>query len=286
MRLNHNMNSLSTYNVYKKNLKLNASALERVSSGQKINSAKDNPNKIGQSEQFRIQLKSLQATQKNLQDASSMLQTADGALQQANDILGRMRELAVSAADGTKSESDKAVIQTEINQLKANINNLAYDTEFNGIKMIGDSDVNNNDYPVYQSTVVGIMVGEQALMPKFNISAECLKDKNGNKLADIDLSTEAGASKAIDTIQDTIDVVSKIRGKYGALMNRFDSTATNSTAKEYLLSKADSSLRDSDIANEMMEVARTKLLNDVSLGLMAQSNQIPLNALNILERVR
>lgn len=286
MRLNHNMNSLSTYNVYKKNIAENASAMERISSGEKINAAKDNPNKIGQSEQMRIQIKSLQASQRNLQDAASMIQTADGALQEANNTLSRMRELAVSAADDTKSTADKATIQEEINQLKKNLDDLAYNTEFNGVKMIGSSDVKNNEYPVYKNIVIGIMVDEQSRIPLFNISPRSLKDKENNFLENIDVTTSGGASSAIKTLDDCIYTVSNIRGKYGAIANRFESTAENSVARGVLLEKADSSLRDADIAYEMMEVSRTQLLNDTSLALIAQSNRIPLDALRVLERVR
>ena len=286
MRLNHNMNALSTYNVYKKNIKENAEAMGRVSSGLKINSAKDNPNKIAQSEQMRIQIKSLIASQRNLQDASSMLQTADGGLQEASNSLNRMRELAVSAADSTKSDSDRAVIQTEIEALKDSLDNLANNTEFNGFKMIGNPQVKNNNYPIYENTAIGIMVGEQARIPLFNISAGSLKDKNNNILENIDISTVDGASKSIKTIDDSIDIISGIRGQYGALMNRFESTAANQEAIGLKVENAESSLRDADIAVEMLEVSRTQLLNNTSLALIAQSNNIPLDALRTLERVR
>jgi flagellin len=279
------MNSLSTYNVYKKNIDANASAMERISSGEKINAAKDNPNKIGQSEQMRIQIKSLQASQKNLQDAASMVQTADGALQEVNNTLSRMRDLAVSACDDTKSYNDKCTIQEEMNQLKKNLDDLAYNTEFNGVKMLGNSAVKNNDYPGYKNIVIGIMVDEQSRIPLFNVSSASLKDKNNNILKNIDVSTSDGASSAIMTIDDSINIVSKIRGKYGAIANRFESSAESSEGRVYSIEKADSSLRDADVAYEMMEVSRTKLLNDTSLALIAQSNRIPLDALRVLERV-
>ena len=142
MRLNHNMSSLSIYNGYKKNLINNKSAIERLSTGIKINSAKDNPNKIGQSEQMRIQIKSLQAVQRNLQDGTSMLQTADGALQEVNNTLARIKELSVSAANGSKSESEKEIIQNEIEEMKKNIDDLANNTEFNGVKLLCDERIN------------------------------------------------------------------------------------------------------------------------------------------------
>ena len=286
MRLNHNMNALSTYKAYTKNIKENAEAMGRVSSGLKINSAKDNPNKIAQSEQMRIQIKSLIASQRNLQDASSMLQTADGGLQEASNTLNRMRELAVSASDGTKSDNDRAIIQTEIKSLKDNLGYLANNTEFNGFKMIGNPQVKNNNYPIYANTAIGIMVGEQARIPLFNVSPGSLKDKDNNILENIDLSSTSGASRAIKTIDDSIDIVSSIRAQYGALMNRFENTVVNQEAIGIKLESAESSLRDADIAVEMLEVSRTQLLNNTSLALIAQSNNIPLDALRTLERVR
>ena len=285
MRLSHNMNSLSTYNVYRKNIDANASALEKISSGTRINSAKDNPNKIGQSEQFRLQIKSLEAAQRNVQDAASMIQTADGALQEVNNTLSRMREIAVSAADGTKSPQDKVTIQEEMNQLKNNLNDLANNTEFNGVKMLGSPDVQNNDYPVYKNIVIGIMVDEQSRIPLYNTSCSSLKDANNNRLENVDVTTTLGASQAIKTIDASINIVSDIRAKYGALSNRFESTSLNAETKGVLLENADSSIRDTDVAVEMVEVARTKLINDTSLALIAQSNRLPMDALRTLQRV-
>ncbi|MDB2088719.1 flagellin [Clostridium paraputrificum] len=286
MRLNHNMSSLSIYNGYKKNLINNKSAIERLSTGIKINYAKDNPNKIGQSEQMRIQIKSLQAVQRNLQDGTSMLQTADGALQEANNTLARIKELSVSAANGSKSESEKEIIQNEIEEMKKNIDDLANNTEFNGVKLLCDDRVPNNKYPMYKNIVVGAMQGEQGRIPSFNIRAEILKDEKGNTLKDIDVRTPEGVSSALEVVDESIKTVSSIRSRYGAMSNRLETTAENISSNEQVFERADSNLRDSDIALEMAELARTQILNDTSLALISQSNNLPQDALRILERVR
>lgn len=286
MRLNHNMSSLSIYNGYKKNLINNKSAIERLSTGIKINSAKYNPNKIGQSEHMRIQIKSLQAVQRNLQDGVSMLQTADGALQEVNNTLARIKELSVSAANGSKSESEKEIIQNEIEEMKKNIDDLANNTEFNGVKLLCDEGVPNNKYPMYKNIVVGAMQGEQSRIPSFNIRTEILKDEKGNTLKDIDVRTQEGVGSALEVIDESIKTVSSIRSRYGAMSNRLETTAENVSSNEQVFERADSNLRDSDIALEMAELARTQILNDTSLALISQSNNLPQDALRILERVR
>ena len=120
MRLNQNMQSLNVYRNYKKNLSTQSVALERVSTGKKINSAKDNPNKLGVSEGLRLQIRSLQMAERNIQDGVSMMQTVDGALSNVSESLIRMKELTVQAG-GVNSESDLAVIQNEMEQIKQGI---------------------------------------------------------------------------------------------------------------------------------------------------------------------
>lgn len=285
MRLNQNMNSLSIYNSYRKNLTANSSALDKLSSGTKINSAKDNPNKIGQSETMRMQLRSLQAAQRNLQDGSSMLQTADSALQEVNNSLTRMKELAVSAADGTKSVDDRKIIQTEIDQLKSNIDDLANNTEFNGVKLLSDPKVFSNEYPDNIDIVVGAMVGEQSRIPTYNISSTVLKDSKGNSIKNIDVVNKENCDKALETINETSKMVSSIRSKYGAIQSRFESGADNLDGNMNVVQKAESNIRDTDIALEMAELARTQILNDTALALMVQSNKLPQEAVQILGKL-
>lgn len=285
MRLNHNMNSLGIYKRYNKTIKDNAVSIDKISSGQKLNSAKDNPNKIAQSEQMRIQIKSIQSAKRNLQDGTSMLQAADGALGEANNVLSRLKELTVSAADGTKTQNDREIIQTEIDSLNGTLNDLANNTEFNGVKLIGNQNVWNNDFPMYQSIVTGAMVGEQLQIPMYNIAPGAIKDSNGNILENIDVVDPVNIQKAISLIDGAIEMVSSIRGTYGAMCNVFETTSDSVDENNYMIEKADSNIRDTDVAKEVVELARTQILTSTSLALMAQSNNFPKDALRILERV-
>lgn len=285
MRLCHNMNSLSLYNHYKKNLKVNDSSINKISSGVKISSAKDNPDKIGQSESMKIKIRSLQVAQRNMQDGSSMLQTADGALQEVNNILSRIKELSVSAADGTKSIDEKTIIQEEVNGLLAGISDLANNTEFNGIKLIGTSEVVDNGNPKYQVATTGAEVGESMKIPLFNVNPEMLRDENGNELGKINVTTMDGAGKAMKIIDAAISTVNDIRSKYGAISNKFESSYDRLESSTEIIQNASSKLTDTNVAEEIANFSKTNIMYQAQIALIAQSNQFPQDALKILDRL-
>ena len=271
MRLCHNMSSLGLYNAYKKNIVSNASASEKISSGVKINSAKDNPGKIGQSELMRIQLKSLESAEKNVQDGVSMLQTADGALQEVNNVLSRIKELTVSEKNGTNSPEDVDTIQSEIYQLRDEIDEISKNTQFNGVKMLGNKSVTDNT----KSIVTGSMVGEKMSIPLYNISPSVLG-----------ITDEKVESGDIDAIDSAIKKISNIRGKYGAKVTVLESTYDSLNEKYTTVQGAESSIRDADVAEEIMEFSRTQVLTTSGIGLIAQSNNLPKDCLQILQSAR
>lgn len=285
MRLCHNMNSLSLFNKYKKNLNVNASSINKISSGVKINRAKDNPDKIGQSESMKIKIRSMQVAQRNMQDGASMLQTADGALQQVNNMLSRIKELAVSAGDGNKTGEEKKIIQNEVNELLKGINDLATNTEFNGIKLIGNEEVIDNNNPKYQVATTGAGIGENMKIPMFNISSSVLADSQGNKMSEIDLLTEEGIGKAMNTIDEVISVIGGIRAEYGAISNKFESTSDRLASSMDMVQNASSKLTDTDIAEEVVKLSKTQILFQTQIALIAQSNDFPKDALKVLDRL-
>lgn len=286
MRLNHNMNSLELYSNYKRNLVSNEKSVLRISSGVKYSVSKDNPNKVSQSEKIRIQIKCTNMANRNVQDASSMLQAADGALQEANNILSRMKELAVSAANDSKEDVDKDQVQAELEQLNKGLNDLVNGTEFNGVRLIGDTEVVDNAFPNYREIAIGSMVGDKARIPVYDLRTDSIRDDKGNSLADINVLDTSAAGDAIHTIDYTIDLVSSIRSKYGALENRFSSSADALVSNSDTMEKADSNLIDTDIALEMAEFSRTQILTQSGIALIAQSNKFPMDVLQILERIK
>ena len=279
MRLTHNMFSLSIYKTYKGKIEENAKALNNISTGSKLSSAKDNPGKIGKNETLKIQVLTNDAASKNIQDANSMIQTFDGALQGINDNLCRMKELTVSAGSGSLTPDDKKIIQNEINSIKADIDGLANNTEFNGVKLSDSTVASANGDPIKTiKTTIGTMDDESMEIPFYNVSAENLGVGSTLDVNNLDSSIQA--------IDKATQMVSKIRSTYGAIQNRLEGTADYLSSKDINIQTAQSRIGDADIAEEMMNYSKSQLLVNSSIGLMAQSNNFPKDALNILANVK
>lgn len=278
MRININMKSLGIYSGYKKNITANAAAMERISSGKKINSAKDNPLKIEQSENFRMQIRALEMANKNLQDSTSMIQVADTAMGTISEALIRMKELTVQAANEVTNEADRKLIQDEIDVLRSHIDDTAKNTEFNGNKLLVNGNVTDNSKPDYVEMQIGANVGESIGIPFFNVSSETLGiDK---------LDVVNDATKALNSIDEALKNVNGCRAKYGAVQNRLENSIEITSSSSYIYEKSSSDINDADIALEMAEIARTSILMESATAMMAQSNNFPKDMLNILANLR
>lgn len=278
MRININMKSLGIYSGYKKNITANAAAMERISSGKKINSAKDNPLKIEQSENFRMQIRALEMANKNLQDSTSMIQVADTAMGTISEALIRMKELTVQAANEVTNEADRKLIQDEIDVLRGHIDDTAKNTEFNGNKLLVNGNVTDNSKPDYVEMQIGANVGDSIGIPFFNVSAETLG------LDKLDVVNDA--TKALNSIDEALKDVNGCRAKYGAVQNRLENSIEITSSSSYTYEKSSSDINDADIALEMAEIARTSILMESATAMMAQSNNFPKDMLNILANLR
>lgn len=272
------MFSLSIYKTYKVRITDESKALNNISTGSKLSSAKDNPGKIGKNETLKIQVLTNDAASKNVQDTNSMMQTFDGSLQEINDNLSRIKELTVSAGSGTLTDSDKNNIQTEIDSIKADINSLANNTEFNGIKLscTSASSLNLNPTQTIKSAI-GNMSGESIDIPIFDLSTSNL----GVDKLDIN-----NVDSSLESVDKAIKMVGEIRSTYGSLQNRLEGTAEYLSSKDINIQTAQSRIGDADIAEEMMKYSKSQLLVNSSIGLMAQSNNFPKDCLNILANVK
>ena len=278
MRININMKSLGIYSGYKKNIAANSAAMEKISSGKKINSAKDNPLKIEQSENFRMQIRALEMANKNLQDSSSMIQVADTAMGTISEALIRMKELTVQAANEVTNEADRKLIQDEIDVLRSHIDDTAKNTEFNGNKLLVNGNVTDNSKPDYVEMQIGANVGDSIGIPFFNVSAETLG------LDKLDVVNDA--TKALNSIDEALKDVNGCRAKYGAVQNRLETSIEITSSSSYIYEKSSSDINDADIALEMAEIARTSILMESATAMMAQSNNFPKDMLNILANLR
>lgn len=285
MRLNQNMESLNVYRNYKKNLTVQAATLNKISTGSKINSAKDNPNKLGVSEGLRMQIRSLQMAEKNIQDGVSMMQTVDGALSTISESLIRIKELTVQAG-GVQNDSDLGIIQGEIDQLKEHIDYTVNNSEFNGVKLLNSEKVTNNDYPKYLNHMVGSNTEEEINIPVFNVTTNMLIDSEGNSLRNIDITNVNELDRNLKVVDSAIESINSVRSRYGAIQNRMDTSAQNLNGSSFNLETAESRIRDSDIAFEMAEYAKTSVLHESSIALMQQTNKFPQDVLRILENLK
>lgn len=286
MRLNTNLNSLNIFRNQKKNEIDNANALRKISSGKKILSAKDNPNKIGQSDELKIKIKSLQMAEKNLQDTNSMLQATEGSLSEISNLLLRMKELTVKGSSDSNNESDKEIIQTEIDYIKDSIDEIIKGSAFNGRSLIGDNKVSDNNYPNNIKTTSGALSDETITIPKYNLKSQNIIDSEGNSIRDISIKTLEDSNRAIKTVEDGITLVGNVRSIYGSIQKRVENGDEYLNSVNITSEKALSALEDSDIALEIFEYSKSDILINASMALMSQSNKLPKEILSILERIR
>ncbi len=285
MRLSHNMFSANIYNNYKKQLTNNSSAVNNISSGLKLNSAKDNPNKITQSQMLKIQVLSNAAAKRNIEDTNSMIQTFDGAMQEMNDSLCRVKELTVQSGDGTLTTEDREVIQKEIDQLTNHLDYMAKNIEFNGVKLINEDKATLKDGAV--TSMIGSLQDELTVLPKFNLTAEGLgfiEKGTGKKL--LDVTDQDNIGNSLDIVDKAIQSVSSSRSKYGAIQLRLEGTGEAISENSMSLEKSQGNIADADIAFEMLKFSESQILIQSSISLMAQSNNFPQDALNVLKNIR
>lgn len=246
-----------------------AANLGRLSSGQRIQTAADDAAGLGISERLKAQIRSLSQAQRNAADGLSMTQIADGAMNEQAGILVRLRELAVQAANGTLGTAERGYIQTEADELVAEIDRISNVTEFNGVNMIaaGTAAV---DFQV------GINNGDTI---SINFGAT---DTATLGVDALDYSSAGAASTAIDSLDAAIDALSTQRSDIGAGMSRLQTTVTNLATAHENLSAANSRIRDVDVAEETAAMTRNQILSQAGVAVLAQANQLPSAALSLL----
>lgn len=286
MRLTHNMYSLSIYKNYKSVLSQNATAMANTSSGKKLNSAKDNPNKIAEAQGLKMSILSRNAASSNIQDTNSMIQTYDGALNEMNDNVSRLKSLVVQAGNGTNSEDDLEKIQEEIDSIVGSINDLSK-TNFNGNNMSrpatvpSTQPVTNPQQTASKKATIGALDNESIDVPFFDVTP------SGLGLDNLKVSgTNKDVKSASDNVDKAVTKVTAIRSAYGAIQSRLDNSDSTTSEITDSLTSAQSGIEDADIATESLEYSRTKVLIQAATSLIAQGNNLPKDALNILSSVR
>ena len=272
MRLNQNIPSLNVYTEYCKNLNKQSNAMNRIHSGLKVATAKDDPNKLASSEHMKIQMRSLQMASRNTQDTISMLETVDGAANSISQSLVRMKELVVQAG-GTASPEDKAIIQQELDMITESINDIANFTEFNGKKiMTGTEKI---------KAQIGSEVGEVAEINMFDFTTDGL----GIKIDDLKVEKPEDIDTSLEMIEKSINTNTSYRSKLGAMANRLDSNVNIVEENSLKIQNAESKLTGADIAEEMVELTSKTVLVNAGISLMAQSNKLPQDVLSAIQNI-
>jgi flagellin len=250
-----------------------STSYNKLSSGYRINTAKDDAAGLAISESLRSQVRSLTVAERNAGDAVSMAQTAEGALGEISTILIRLRELATQSANGSLQSSDRSFIQTEFTNLQAEIKRIMTSTRFNGQSLIASA-----------ATEVGFQVGiNNAAEDRITVTFGSV---NLAQLTSTDtlLAGSAGnARTALDIIDAGLTRVSTARARFGAVMNRLETTASNIQTVRLNLSAANSRIRDVDVAQESADQSRNQVLLQAGTSVLAQANQSPQQALSLLK---
>ena len=273
MIINHNMNAMNAHRNMGINNKATGKAMEKLSSGLRINRAGDDAAGLSISEKMRGQIRGLDQASRNSQDGISMIQTAEGALNETHNILQRMRELSVQAANDTNVTADREAIDTELNQLSEEITRIAEETEFNEQKMF------NTTAGVGVNFQVGANCGQRIALTFSCMTAASLTVSTG----DIDVSSSDAATALVETINEAITTVSTERSKLGAIQNRLEHTIANVDNASENLQSAESRIRDVDMAKEMMTYSKNNILQQAAQSMLAQANSQPQGVLSLLQ---
>jgi len=260
-------------NLQKSSQALNAS-FDRLSSGLRIVTAADDAAGLAISESMSTQIRSFTIAERNAQDAVSMVQTAEGALAEVHSILGRLRELAMQASNGSYTATDRGFLDTEYQALKAEIGRIQQSAKFNGKELLSSS-VSSIQFQIGLDNTTS----DQLILSFGGVGLSAIVAAS-NLVAGSGISN---ALRSLSAIDSTLSIISTERAKYGATMNRLDITISSIETMRLNLSAANSRIRDVDVASETAALARNQVLSQAGVSVLAQANQLPQLALNLLQ---
>ena len=243
---------------------------EKLSSGYRINRAADDAAGLSISEKMRSQIRGLNKASSNAQDGISAIQTAEGALNEAHSILQRMNELATQAANDTNTTVDRNAIQSEINALTSEVSRIASTTQFNTQNLLDGTFSSKN-------LQVGALNGQKIAIDIDTMNAAAL---SVNALC---VSTFVDAGKAMSAVQKAIEKVSKQRSSLGALQNRLEHTVNNLDNVAENTQTAESRIRDTDMASEMVQYSATSIIQQAGQSMLAQANSQTQGVLSLIQ---
>lgn len=268
MIINHNLNAMNAHRRMGNAVKGQNKSIEKLSSGQRINRAGDDAAGLAISEKMRAQIRGMHQASRNGQDAISLVQTAEGALDETSAMLVRMKELAVQSVNDTNTTAERAHLGAEVTELAAAIDDIATNTKFNGKELLKSA--------VDVKMQVGANNGETLTIKLGKMDATTLG------VQELKISVQTDAEAALTKIDTAITAVAKQRAEFGAKQNRLEHTIKSIDNTAENLQAAESRIRDTDMAKEMMNMTKLNILQQASQSMLAQANQQPQNILQLL----
>ena len=277
--INTNVNALFAQNSMKTNARSMSSAMQKLSTGSRINAAGDDAAGLAIGQSMTAQVRGLNMAVRNANDGINMMQTAEGAMVEQTNMLQRMRELAVQSTNCTYSSTQRSYLQTEFEQLGTQITAISTDTTWNGTQLLsGTSKIGvtatsgSFDFQVGQNSgqTISIAIGDMSLS---TLTAS----------ASLDISTASGASSAISTLDTALEAINSQRATIGAGINRLTYASDNLTNISSNISASKSTIMDTDYAEASTQLSKTQIIQQAATAMLAQANQQPQSVLSLLK---
>lgn len=268
LRINTNVAALNAQRVLGRSTNDLNRSLERLASGLRINRARDDAAGLAIAEGFNSVVRGAGQAQRNTQDGINLVQTAEGGLTETTNILQRIRELALQSANGTQSAENRVAINTEVQQLLSQIDTIATDTEFNGIRVLSGGQTVTLQSGFQQSQTLNVSVSNAT--------------SAGLSINTLNVSSFNGAVAAISQIDTALRSVNTLRATLGAQQNRLEFTVNTLAIQQENSAAAESAIRDADIATETIRFTRNQILVTSGTAILAQANIVPQTALTLL----
>ncbi|HRZ64319.1 MAG TPA: flagellin [Spirochaetia bacterium] len=286
MIINHNLSAMfADRSLRVTNLNVEK-GMEKLSSGLRINRAGDDASGLAVSEKMRSQIRGLERASKNAQDGISFIQTTEGYLQESQDIIQRLRELAVQASNGVYTMEDRMQIQVEVSQLVDEVDRIASHAQFNGLNLLTGRFARETGENIVTGSMwfhIGANMDQRVQVYIGTMSSKALGVRNVGDNSIISLESPDGSNRAIGTLDAALKKVNKQRADLGAYQNRLEMAIKGIDIGAENLQAAESRIRDSDMASEMVGYTKNRILIQASSAMLAQANQKTSTVLQLLQ---
>ncbi|HNY16525.1 MAG TPA: flagellin [Treponemataceae bacterium] len=286
MIINHNLSAMYSQRSLGETTLSNSKNMEKLSSGMRINRAGDDASGLAVSEKMRSQVRGLNQAATNAQNGISFIQTAEGYLQESQDILQRIRELSVQSSNGIYSSEDRMQIQVEVSQLVAEVDRIASNAQFNGMNMLTGrfaKETGENNVTGSMWFHIGANMDQRTRVYIGTMTSKALGVRNVGNEQIMSLSSPDSANRAIGTLDEALKKISKQRADLGAYQNRLEYAVKGLNVGSENLQAAESRIRDTDMAKEMVDFTKNQILTQAGTAMLAQANQMTQGVLSLLK---